>query len=191
MQLVIFAIRNDNSDICAPIFNFLYRPEEKEVQEFVDEVEKFWNGFAEHVLIIKSYLNQSEEQVLKSGFRNKDGGNLLFRPIALSQFMIAAMEYKKRKGTSIEESFQRLSGIPLVIQEKPWKNVLWLEERKNIHGRIRKKELMLMMLFLADESLLQAEEIDLVINYLLALRDMDQTGYGDMLEQLRELQVKC
>lgn len=30
MQLVIFAIRNDNSDICAPIFNFLYRSHEKE-----------------------------------------------------------------------------------------------------------------------------------------------------------------
>lgn len=168
----------------------LYRPEEKEVKEFVDEVEQFWNVFAEHVSIIKNYLNLSDEQVLNSGLRNKDGGNLLFRPIALSQFMIAAMEYKKRKGTSIEEAFQRLSQIPMVIQEKPWKNVLWLDERKGIHGRIRKEELMLMMLFLADESLLHDEEIHMVMDYLLALRDMDRTGYSDMLEQWREFQVK-
>lgn len=42
----------------------------------------------------------------------------------------------------------------MMIQEKPWKNILWLENVKNINGRVRKKELMILMLFLADETVL-------------------------------------
>lgn len=95
--------------------------------------------------------------------------------------------HKNRKGASLEEAFQNLARIPMVIQEKPWKNVLWLEERKIINGRVRKKDLMLMMLFMVDETLLQQKERDVLIKYLLALRNMDESGYEEVEDSLRGL----
>ena len=165
----------------------LYRPDDKAVDEFVEFVENFWNAFCENVPVVREYILAEREQVESQNLRSGEGGNLLFRPIALSQFVISVIEYKNRKGVSLEEAFQNLARIPMVIQEKPWKNVLWLEERKIINGRVRKKDLMLMMLFMVDETLLQQKERDVLIKYLLALRNMDESGYEEVEDSLRGL----
>ena len=165
----------------------LYRPDDKAVDEFVKFVENFWNAFCENVPVVREYILAEREQVESQNLRSGEGGNLLFRPIALSQFVISVIEYKNRKGASLEEAFQNLARIPMVIQEKPWKNVLWLEERKIINGRVRKKDLMLMMLFMVDETLLQQKERDVLIKYLLALRNMDESGYEEVEDSLRGL----
>lgn len=165
----------------------LYRPDEEAVNEFICTVETFWDAFCENVPPIKRYVSEDRTQIEEQGLRSGDGGNLLFRPIALSQFAIAAMEYKNRKGTSLEDAFQALSRIPMLIQEKPWKNVLWLEESKAINGRVRKKDLMLMMLFMVDEALLQPKEKDMLIKYLMGLRDMEESGYEEVADSLRNL----
>lgn len=165
----------------------LYRPDDKAVDEFVKFVENFWNAFCENVPVVREYILAEREQIESRNLRCGEGGNLLFRPIALSQFVISVIEYKNRKGVSLEEAFQSLARIPMVIQEKPWKNVLWLEERKIINGRVRKKDLMLMMLFMVDEMLLQQKERDVLIKYLLALRNMDESGYEEVEDSLRGL----
>ncbi len=165
----------------------LYRPEEKAVNEFIHFVEGFWDAFCENIPLIKKYVLEDKEQIESQCLRSGDGGNLLFRPIALSQFVIATIEYKNRKETSLDEALQTLSRIPMIIQEKPWKNVLWLDERKIINGRARKKDLMLMMLFMVDETLLQKKEKDMLIKYLMALRNMDESGYEEVEDSLRNL----
>ena len=165
----------------------LYRPDDKAVDEFVKFVENFWNAFCKNVPVVREYILAEREQIESRNLRCGEGGNLLFRPIALSQFVISVIEYKNRKGVSLEEAFQSLARIPMVIQEKPWKNVLWLEERKIINGRVRKKDLMLMMLFMVDEMLLQQKERDVLIKYLLALRNMDESGYEEVEDSLRGL----
>ena len=165
----------------------LYRPDDEAVDEFVKFVENFWDVFCENVPVVKEYILAEKEQIESWHLRSGEGGNLLFRPIALSQFVISVIEYENRKGVSLEEAFQSLARIPMVIQEKPWKNVLWLEERKIINGRVRKKDLMLMMLFMVDETLLQQKEKDALIKYLLALRNMDESGYEEIEDSLRDL----
>ncbi len=168
----------------------LYRPEEGEVQEFIYEIQSFWDAFMNNIPIMKEYVSLGEGDVLARELRSKNGGNLLFRPIALSQFVIAIVQYKRRKSVTLEEAVQKLAQIPMVIQEKPWKNLLWLEERKNINGRVRKKELMLLMLFLVDEDVLKEKEMEHLIKYILAVRDMDESGYEEVLNQLRDFQVR-
>ncbi|MDE7223479.1 MAG: DGQHR domain-containing protein, partial [Acetatifactor sp.] len=168
----------------------LYRPEDKDVTEFVEEIRNFWDLFMYNIPVIDEFVKSNDEIILSKELRSKNGGNLLFRPIALSQFVIAIMEYKKRKGITVEDSIQQLAKIPMIIQERPWKNILWLDERKNVNGRVKKKELMLLMLFLGDEALLREKEKDNLMTYMLAIRDMDESGYDLILEQLREFQVK-
>ncbi|MCM1213826.1 MAG: DGQHR domain-containing protein [Lachnospiraceae bacterium] len=168
----------------------LYRPEDKDVTEFIEEIRNFWDLFMCNIPVINEFVKSSDEMILSKDLRSKNGGNLLFRPIALSQFVIAIMEYKKRKGIGLEDSIRQLAKIPMIIQERPWRNVLWLDERKNVNGRVKKKELMLLMLFLADEELLSEKEKDNLMTYMLAVRDMDEKGYDVILEQLKEFKVK-
>lgn len=96
----------------------LYRPDEDAVNEFIHFVKDFWDAFCENVPLIKKYVSEDKEQIESQCLRSGDGGNLLFRPIALSQFVIAVIEYNNRKGTSLEDAFQILSKIPMLIQEK-------------------------------------------------------------------------
>lgn len=168
----------------------LYRPEEKEVEDIVKGIRNFWCLLVDNVAVIKEYVLLSESEICEKNYRSIEGGNLLFRPIALSQFILAVFEYKKRKQVSYEQAFEQLGKIPMVIQEKPWKNILWLENINNINGRIRKKELMILMLFLADETILNKKEKDGLIEYILSLRDMDQSGYQDIIDGLRAFSVK-
>ena len=44
-----------------------------------------------------------------------------------------------------------------------------------------------MMLFMVDEMLLQQKERDVLIKYLLALRNMDESGYEEVEDSLRGL----
>lgn len=168
----------------------LYRPDDNGVSEFIQEIKNFWDLFVKNIPVIEEFVNLSEDMVLAKGLRSRQGGNLLFRPIALSQFVIAILEYKKRKNTDIESAIQKLARIPMTIQDRPWKSVLWLDERKNVNGRVRKKELMNLMLFLVDEELLTKKEKDDLMKYILAVRDMDASGYDELLGQLREFQVR-
>lgn len=168
----------------------LYRPSDDEVQEFCDKISMFWDLFVENIDVIKQYVSIPEEKICENGYRSTNGGNLLFRPIALSQFVLAILEYKKRLNVSLQEAITKLGLIPMEISEKPWKNILWLEERNNINGRVRKKELMTLMLFLANEALLSEKEKDELIKYVLSLRDMDESGYDDIVEQIRAFKVQ-
>ena len=54
----------------------------------------------------------------------------------------AIIVLKKRKGTTLANAIGELKNIPMSLNELPWRNLLWLEDRKTINGRPNKKELM-------------------------------------------------
>lgn len=105
----------------------LYRPSDDVVEEFILEVNKFWDTFMTNIPSIKEYIS-IDIQNLDHKYRSVEGGNLLFRPIALSQFVLAIFECKKRMQITIEEAITRIGKIPMEISKSPWKNLLWLEE---------------------------------------------------------------
>lgn len=168
----------------------LYRPDEDEVEEFVKKIREYWELFVSNIDCIQKYVNSTDDVIIESGYRSIQGGNLLFRPIALSQFVLATYEYQKRTGKTIRESISHIGKIPMEINERPWKNILWLDERKSINGRVRKKELKTLMLFLADPKILGEKEKDELIQYVLSMRDLDKSMYNDIEEQLIEYSLK-
>ena len=167
----------------------LYRPSDDVVEEFILEVNKFWDTFMTNIPSIKEYIS-IDIQNLDHKYRSVEGGNLLFRPIALSQFVLAIFECKKRMQITIEEAITRIGKIPMEISKSPWKNLLWLEERGNINGRVKKKDLKLLMMFLVDETILSEKETEELVQYIMGVRDLDATEYDSILEMLREVASK-
>ena len=119
------------------------------------------------------------------GYRSPEGGNILFRPIALSQFVQAIFVLKKRKGISLEDAITIISEIPMTLQELPWKNLLWLDDRKTINGRPNKKEIMNLMIAMADYEVLTEKEKNSLVSYLLGVRDLDDTHKEEIIFELR------
>ena len=167
----------------------LYRPSDDVVEEFILEVNKFWDTFMTNIPSIKEYIS-IDIQNLDHKYRSVEGGNLLFRPIALSQFVLAIFECKKRMQITIEEAITRIGKIPMEISKSPWKNLLWLEERGNINGRVKKKDLKLLMMFLVDETILSEKETEELVQYIMGVRELDATEYDSILEMLREVASK-
>jgi len=156
----------------------------------IEEISSFWTILVENVPTIKEYIELEEEHVVDKNYRSSEGGNLLFRPIALSQFIRGIILYKNRKGLELDEACKCLGKIPMIIQEKPWKNFLWLDERKTINGRVRKDELMYLMLFLADESVLKEKEGKKLIQYILSSRGLEASQYDSIVEEIRECAIR-
>ena len=163
----------------------LYRPEPDAVKEFIDVVTDFWNTMILKINVLKTYLNETEEEIEEKGYRSPEGGNILFRPIALSQFVQAIFVLKKRKGISLEDAITIISEIPMTLQELPWKNLLWLDDRKTINGRPNKKEIMNLMIAMADYEVLTEKEKNSLVSYLLGIRDLDDTHKEEIIFELR------
>jgi len=167
----------------------LYRPSDEEVNEIEKEINDFWLKMIEKIHVLKEYVTLDSEEAVKRKFRSKEGGNLLFRPLALTQFVNAVYEYKNRKKVTLDEAIIQLGKIRMEIQDRPWKNVLWLDNVKKINGRVSKNVLMRLMLFMADENILKEKEKSELISYILATRDMDDQHKDKILEELRKYVV--
>ena len=142
----------------------LYRPDNDTTERYIKEINKFWKVMQERIPSIKEYVSLEEEKIEEKNYRNEQGGNLLFRPIALTQYIIALCEYIQLEKCSIEMAVESFNKIPLMIQNAPWKNILWTQDNK-INGRIRKKDVKNMMLFCVNKNLLNSKEKKSMIDY--------------------------
>lgn len=167
-----------------------FRPSDADVESMIEKISAFWTTLVENVPTIKEYVEKDEESIINHNYRSDEGGSLLFRPIALSQFVRGIILYKNRKGLELDDACKCFGKIPMIIQEKPWKNFLWLEERKTINGRVRKNELMYLMLFLADESILKENEIKKLIQYILSSRELEASEYDNIVAEIREYAIQ-
>ena len=101
----------------------LYRPDEDVIEDMLSYVETFWSSFIDKITVIKDYLAEDEEPALK--YRNDNGGNLLFRPIGILEFVKAAVIISKRQNISFDEVLVKMNMIQLELDSSAWKGVVW------------------------------------------------------------------
>jgi len=167
----------------------LYRPSDDEVDEFVYAIDNFWVMMSDKIEALKTYMSLDEENIAKHNFRNKDGGNLLFRPLGLAQFVNAILDYKKRTNASLEDAIYKFGKISMIIEEKPWKNILWLDN-KRINGRISKADVFRLIMFMVDEKVLKDSEKNLLISSIAVMRNIDITYKDEILDELRKYTIQ-
>jgi DNA sulfur modification protein DndB len=158
----------------------LYRPDESTLENYVKQINEFWDAMRYGIPSLKLYVETSESELSKLGNRNENGGNLLFRPISLTQFIEALCEYMKLKKCDIVTAVDKFNKIPLDIQKEPWLNVLWTQDNK-INGRIRKKEVKNMMLYCVDKNLVDDKSKNSILEYWAASYGKDLISEKDLL----------
>ena len=142
----------------------LYRPDTKTTKKYVGGLNEFWLVMQQEIPSLNEYVVSNKTAAESLNNRTENGGNLLFRPIALTQYINALCYYLKKTNLNLQDAVRNFNRIPLNIHEKPWLNILWTQDNK-INGRVRKKEVMNMMLLFVDPTVLLDKDIESALDY--------------------------
>ena len=140
--------------------NYLYqRPKEDEITALYDKAVDFFTSFMKNTPVVAEYVAKQEEEKA-AAYRNSSGGNLLFRPIALTEFLSAALKMYDEEG-SFDPVFRRLSRVPLIISEEPWRGLLW--DGARIINRASRPLIQSIILYLSDSKVLDEKRYNSMV----------------------------
>ncbi len=101
----------------------LVRPSDDVIEKELNYIIEYWNSFTKHISIIKDYLGLDDNPAMK--YRNSQGGNVLFRPVGLIEFVKASVALARNNNISLDKAIALLSKIPLDLAQNPWRGILW------------------------------------------------------------------
>ena len=161
-----------------------FRPSDEIYSFYRDNVLSFWDSFKRQLSVISQYLEVEKNAALDYR-NNQTGGNLIFRPIGFLPVVKAALLIRSRAEDTFDDIFSKFNHINLNLDSKPWHYVLW--------NPIQHKMLMnsdticeLMLLFLYDDSLLEAKEITKLKNgYAAKISIEDPNEIDNILNDIK------
>ncbi len=143
-----------------------YRPDEKIVEDLTSFIVSYWSSFSTRIDAISDYL--SKEVAPANSYRNEQGGNILFRPVVLTEFVRATVEIAKENDGSFDSTFEKLNCIQMDLSSTPWKGVLW--DGKKMITRADKKLIMFLILHMHDKDFLNADNKRMLVEkYISAI----------------------
>lgn len=166
-----------------------FRPDDDTIYEFKKFCFSVWDEFSEDMEVIQEYLNEKVNNTIADNYRNKEGGNLLFRPIGLKPFILASIEISLRWNCSFKNAFRKLNQVPLSIERNPWVNVVWNKTSKRM-ATPNEKLLMYMLIFFVNKKLLHERELEFLLKEYAAAKalpndeEMEKVVY-DVLNKYR------
>ena len=154
-----------------------HRPEEDMIDRFTRECRNFWGAI---IASCKEGLDDSNGTVGR--YRDKNGGHLFFRPVALIPFTKAVVRIKEHKDIEYKDIIESLPENAKWIQSELWKRIIWDDVKKSmIMGN--QKLIELLLLYIIDKSLLTNSEIKKIEKDLESIWDYHEK---DILEVLDE-----
>lgn len=160
----------------------LYRPSERIIADMSQYVSEFWDMFCRKMDVINAYLDKTDAPAEE--YRNEQGGNILFRPVVLTEFVKAASEISLKPDSNFEVAFDKLRTIKMDVASLPWKGVLW--DGQKIITRVDKKLIKLLILQMCDSDYLSdSDKTAMVDKYILATNhEGDRQLVVNLLDQL-------
>lgn len=100
------------------------RPKEDVVQEHIERSHNFWDLLIGAIPALQKIKNLEKDKPLPKKYRSTNGGDLLFRPIALP--LIAKCLRRAQNMQMSEITFiERVAKMPRSLAKSPWLGVLW------------------------------------------------------------------
>jgi len=136
-----------------------FRPDQTELDEYCKLCFDFWEALSSEIASVKKYL---EKEPSTEDFRNKQGGELLFRPAALIPFVKAMIRIYKQTDKTFVEILKKANNLPLEVSDEEWEGVLW---DRNNHKMLMNHQVVveLRLVYLYDPSLLLTIDISRLI----------------------------
>jgi DNA sulfur modification protein DndB len=137
-----------------------YRPDQNDLDSFVDLCKEFWNAVADDITSVRDYISSAPST---NDYRNKAGGHLLFRPVALIPFVRAVIHIHKTTNYSFSEILEKIDGLPLSIADSVWIGVLW-DNKNNRMLMNNQKVVELRLIHMFNPDLLSKKERVLLVS---------------------------
>ncbi len=164
--------------------NYLFqRPNQAEIESLTEKTVVFFNSFMNNTVAINDYITSlDQEKALR--FRNREGGNLLFRPIALTEYFNAAIELFADDSMPFDNVFMQLNGIPMDIGAAPWQGLLW--DGTRIINRVSHALIKSVILYFVDSDLICGKRYSAMVEgYAKALNTSTERA-EQILQQTKE-----
>ena len=155
------------------------RPSDEAIQYFMDLCTDFWNNMINCFDDVYEYASHEPDS---KPYRNRTGGNLLFRPVALLPFIRAAVKVYINQQKSFGEIFDMFPQSLLSINNVLWSNILWNKD-KNTMIMNHQKLVEQLLVYFWDRDVLSQEEIQAMKSDIKSIRLlMEMEGVEDLLE---------
>ena len=155
-----------------------HRPSDEMIKAFTTECRLFWEAIMDSCDEINTYPDNSIGR-----FRNKDGGHIFFRPVALIPFTKAIIRIKENNQKSYKSIFAEFNHNLFWIQNKLWRKIIW----DNIRGKMvmgNSKLIEYIFLYMYDKSLLTKKELETMEKELLSIWDAVDDNIFDRLDDM-------
>ena len=160
-----------------------FRPSDEDISDFVDLCNEYWNGLADSFNDLKEYLNRPANT---EPFRNKDGGNILFRPAALLPFTKAATRVKVHSAQPFSIVFKLFPSSLLNLNQRIWHRVMWNPDKKTMIMNNQSLTEIILLYYWCKDTLSQKE-----INKMFEeLQSLNQLQNSDDVAQIIESVVE-
>ena len=158
----------------------LYRPTDEKIESLHAIVLSIIQAFINNTTVIKEYLADiSDKRAVK--YRNAGGGNLLFRPIAITEYFNAAITLINHEYT-YDEAFSKLNDSPLNLSDNPWKGFLW--DGSKMINRVSRPTIRDLLVYMADKIILSAPEYQKMLKTYSASMNINEEAANEILQAL-------
>lgn len=101
------------------------RPPEELVESFAKRGHRLWDTLVDCIPELQLVLELRSDQNLPSGYRSeRDGGDLLFRPI-FPPIIARCLRVAERNGMTEKMFIRKLAKVPRALNKPPWLGLLW------------------------------------------------------------------
>lgn len=153
------------------------RPSDDCIRSFGEICKSYWSSFVSSFDDIQKYIDAVPDS---TPYRNRDGGNLLFRPVALLPFVKATVKVLSVRGKTATDTFALYPKPLLQINNKIWQNVIWNSDKKTMIMN-NKTLTERIMLYYMDRDLLTSKNIVDMKNDLKSLKQLSSVEDVDRL----------
>ena len=142
----------------------LYRPDEDVVSNMTTYIRSFWIAFCENIDVIKEYL--TNDVIDAEAYRNENGGNILFRPIGIIEFVRASAIIVSKRKETFDTILKSMNRISMDLGGTPWRGVVW--NGNNIINRVNTNLIRLLILYMENKNNLSESEFEKLIDLYIA-----------------------
>ncbi|MBF7081857.1 DGQHR domain-containing protein [Desulfallas sp. Bu1-1] len=161
------------------------RPTDEDINKFKTICQSFWGDLINCFTALYDYslmdIPDSRE------YRNRNGGLLLFRPVALIPFVRATVRVVQSKGTSFREAFSQFPSQLLHLNNTIWRNILWNADKRTMIMN-NKTLTERILIYFWDRAILTDKELIDMKEDLRSLRQLsDMHDVEDLLDSAIEV----
>lgn len=151
------------------------RPNDEMIHQFEELCASFWNALIDGFGDVYAYV---ADEPNAQPYRNRTGGNLLFRPVALLPFVRAAVKVAIQQKKSFNEIFRAFPQELLAIDNVLWRNIIWNNDKGTMIVNNQKLTERILLYFWDRSTLTEKEiatmKLDIKANrQLLEMEDVD------------------